>query len=123
MQQLPGVVTSWMHNGNILEFFETFPYVDRMTMLGDVASHLEHLHSIGIVHGNLHPRNILIDESGAPLLSDFRLRATTQDAQLVKNKENGYNVRYCSPEEIISPLGGALHSASDVYSFACTSLE
>jgi serine/threonine protein kinase len=111
-----------MHNGNILDFLEAFPYVDRVTMLGDVANHLEQLHSIGIVHGNLHPRNILVDESGSPLLVDFRLQATTLDAKF-NNKENGYNVRYCSPEEIISPLGGALHAASDVYSFACTCLE
>ena len=41
---------------------------------------LEYLHGKGVVHGNLHAGNVLIDDSGCVRLSDFGLSKLIEDA-------------------------------------------
>ncbi len=48
-----------------------FSFARLMHILLDVVSAAEHLHERGIMHGDLYAHNILINESGHSLLSDF----------------------------------------------------
>jgi len=68
------VITEWMINGNIMEFTPEHPEVNRLHLvcpipplfsqflhpetlmkLAEVASGLQYLHSMGIIHGDLNP--------------------------------------------------------------------
>ena len=67
------VISNWMSNGNIMDFTSKHPEVNRFrlvrpivvslsipgpdicTKLAEVASGLQYLHSIGIIHGNPKP--------------------------------------------------------------------
>lgn len=83
-----------------------------------IASAMKYLHSNEIIHRNLKPSNIIVDDSLLPKLSDFGIcthllmmnSMTFQSA----SKIQGLSV-YSAPEVIIS---GECTKESDVYSFA-----
>lgn len=47
------------------------PPLDKAAFLGALESALAHLHNLGLAHNDLNPANILISETGMPLLIDF----------------------------------------------------
>ncbi|KAH8079670.1 kinase-like domain-containing protein [Filobasidium floriforme] len=72
---------------------------------------LHSLHSIGVWHEDLKPANILMTETGMPVLADFGL--TTFSPRLKRACSGGGTLDYMSPEKIENrPYDGA---ASDVY--------
>ncbi|XP_006286158.2 LEAF RUST 10 DISEASE-RESISTANCE LOCUS RECEPTOR-LIKE PROTEIN KINASE-like 2.4 isoform X1 [Capsella rubella] len=91
-----------------------------------VARGLEYLHNScvsKIVHFDIKPQNILIDEDFCPKISDFGL------AKLGKKKESIISmldargtVGYISPEMFSKNYGGVSHK-SDVYSYGMVVLE
>jgi hypothetical protein len=71
-------------------------------LINGITEGLEYIHGQGYVHGNLKPSNILLDQEGRPLLTDFGL-ATQPGAP--PNP-------YMSPEQV---QGGPVDGRSDVY--------
>lgn len=71
-------------------------------LINGITEGLEYIHSQGYVHGNLKPSNILLDQQGRPLLTDFGL-ATQAGAPPTP---------YMSPEQV---QGGPVDRRSDVY--------
>lgn len=47
------------------------PPLDKAAFLGALESALAHLHNLGLAHNDLNPANILISETGMPVLTDF----------------------------------------------------
>jgi eukaryotic-like serine/threonine-protein kinase len=84
----------------------------------DVASGLAHAHERGIVHRDVKPRNILIDDRGSPKLADFGI-ARALDGTTSHNRADTYlgTAAYSSPEQL---RGGRVTNKSDVYSFGAT---
>lgn len=89
---------------------------------------LRHIHSLGILHLDLKPANILINQSGTLQISDFglsiRLASLTSDGYPVMPEGDVFNVRegdreYLSPEM----LKGVYGTFSDVFSLGATMLE
>lgn len=63
-----------MKNGSALKYINsTEEVIDRMIILGDVASGLEYLHARHIVHGDLRAANVLISDDGRACITDFGL--------------------------------------------------
>jgi len=65
-----------------------FSFTRLLGILLDVASSAEHLHSKEIMHGDLYAHNILINESGHSLLSDFG--ASTLYGHIENIKKNAF---------------------------------
>ncbi|KAG1721524.1 kinase-like domain-containing protein [Suillus lakei] len=89
-----------------------------------IADGLKYLHSEDVVHGDLHPANVLIDRSGYPRLTDFGLATVVGDAELQLNTttaNRSLDPRWRAPEVIgIHSDGGdpvRPNFQSDVYSF------
>lgn len=87
-----------------------------------VAAAIEHAASLGIVHRDVKPDNIIISKNGsAAYLVDFGIALNPDDAKRITEK--GYAVGtppYMSPEQ---REGKALDEASDIFSLALTLYE
>lgn len=91
---------------------------DVMTLLRVMLETVEYIHDRGILHRDISPDNILIQEDGAPVLIDFgaaRADAMFRDRRTaILAVKDGY-----SPQEFY--VGGSQHvPSSDLYSLAAT---
>ena len=82
-----------------------------LAVVKDVATALGYAHTRGIVHGNVKPGNILINEQGTSLLSDFGV-ATGAGGVATDAKVRG-TPGYMSPEQF---AGQGIDGRSDFYS-------
>jgi hypothetical protein len=79
-----------------------------VTVLAPVAGALGRLHSLGVVHGDLSPGNVLLDLDGRPFLADLGLGRVVGDAPLAVWGTDGY----VAPEVL---MGDGPTPGSDVY--------
>ncbi|KIO23541.1 hypothetical protein M407DRAFT_77926, partial [Tulasnella calospora MUT 4182] len=87
----------------------------------DIARGLDYLHMQDIIHGSLKPSNILINDDGRAVVSDFSLaKPATVGAKFTQLNPQVNVFRYQSPEVISDE---PISRASDVYSWAMTALE
>jgi serine/threonine protein kinase len=85
-------------------------------LMAKVARAVEHAHSRGVLHRDLKPGNILLDDRGEPLVSDFGL-AKWLDANkdITKSLTAIGTAGYIAPEQAEGPAVD-LTPAADVYS-------
>jgi WD40 repeat protein/tRNA A-37 threonylcarbamoyl transferase component Bud32/type II secretory pathway pseudopilin PulG len=91
---------------------------ERMEIMAKVADAVQHAHQRGLIHRDLKPGNILVDDAGQPKILDFGVaRATDSDSQATMQTDIGQLVgtlAYMSPEQVVAdPL--ELDTRSDVY--------
>ncbi|KAG6818747.1 hypothetical protein H0H93_002155 [Arthromyces matolae] len=122
-------VCPWMENGNITTYLTNKPNSLRQLLALDVASGLQYLHSINIVHGNLRGANILIDNDGRARLSDFGI-SSAFDTDILQwtsqssGASQGGSVRWQAPElfqDTDRPVDNT--QQSDAYALACVFYE
>jgi eukaryotic-like serine/threonine-protein kinase len=90
----------------------------RLALMIQICDAVQHAHQHGVIHRDLKPGNILVDETGQPKVLDFGLaRVTDSDAQATRQTDMGQllgTLAYMSPEQVVAdPL--ALDTRSDVY--------
>ncbi|PVF98961.1 kinase-like protein [Serendipita vermifera] len=102
------------------------PLSHRIRLCYEVVNALEYLHTYNpiLVHGDLKPGNILIDESCTAKVCDFGLiRTISGDSGLTTTTVHTGTDRYLAPEfftssEVIIPT-----PESDIYAFGCVGLK
>jgi alpha-tubulin suppressor-like RCC1 family protein/serine/threonine protein kinase len=83
-------------------------------ILRDIAGALGAAHAMGIVHRDVKPENIFVDETGRALLADFGVaRSMTSDTQLTMTGVAIGTPAYMAPEQID---GVELDGRGDIYS-------
>ncbi|KAK3421658.1 hypothetical protein EUGRSUZ_G02300 [Eucalyptus grandis] len=91
-----------------------------------VAQGLEYLHrgcNTRIVHFDIKPHNILLDQNYCPKISDFGLaKICPRKESIVSMLGARGTIGYIAPELIIRNIGGVSHK-SDVYSYGMMVLE
>ncbi|KAF8288403.1 kinase-like protein [Clavulina sp. PMI_390] len=96
-----------------------------MQLVG-TARGIVYLHSRNppIIHGDIHPGNILIDETGSPLLCDFGRSRIRHEVSRKSNREEGGRTRFLAPE-LSDDQGGHFSQTqeSDVFALAMTFLN
>ena len=90
----------------------------RLEIFIKICDAVHHAHQRGLIHRDLKPGNILVDETGQPKILDFGVaRVTDSDAQATMQTDVGQLVgtlAYMSPEQVLAdPL--ELDTRSDVY--------
>lgn len=112
------LVMKYMSGGSLAERLvhrELLPAREALGITVSVLQGLAAMHEQGIVHGDLHPGNILFDEEGNPSLSDFGI-PTQQDragGKAQRTLERVQSMEYAAPEVL---LGGASTQGADLYS-------
>ncbi|KAF8311894.1 kinase-like protein [Clavulina sp. PMI_390] len=91
-----------------------------------ISRGVEYLHSLNVVHGDLHPGNVLVERSGHPYLSDFGLSHMCYNTTTVKSlcaSQEGGHYRYMAPE-LRQKIEQHFHTSteSDIFSLAMTFL-
>ena len=116
MQLVPGRTLKAMvlHDG-------PFPVERCRQVLQDVASALAFAHSRGIIHRDVKPENIFLDEeSGRALLSDFGIARSDEQDSMTRTGTAIGTPFYMSPEQID---GAAVDGRSDLYSLGLVAWE
>ncbi|KAF8308332.1 kinase-like protein, partial [Clavulina sp. PMI_390] len=86
-----------------------------------------YLHSLQppVIHGDLHPGNVLLDENGCPYLCDFGQSRIRHEVTRTRTKQQaGGKARFLAPELTESSIDRFRTSwKSDIYAFAMLSLN
>lgn len=96
----------------------TVPAAEAMALLRGCAEALEHVHSRGLVHGDLKPANIFVRRNGEPCLLDFG--SVADRSEEASGGARVGTVSYASPQVLD---GRPPAPADDVYSLACVAFE
>lgn len=91
----------------------------RLELVARICDAVDHAHQRALIHRDLKPGNILVEDTGQPRILDFGVaRVTDSDAQATRHTDVGQLVgtlAYMSPEQVLAdPL--ELDTRSDVYS-------
>ena len=85
-----------------------------------VCDALAYAHRKGVVHGDIKPHNILLDESGAACLTDFGAAVLPDAADDGRIRRPGGSLAYMSPQRL---EGRPARTGDDVYGLGCVIYE
>jgi serine/threonine-protein kinase len=117
------LVMRYMRHGSLLTALQSGPWDPPQTaeLLNQIAAALSAAHHKGIVHRDIKPGNILLDESGNAYLTDFGIaKDLHRQDQYTADKAVVGTLDYTSPEQILS---GDVTSQSDIYSLGAVIYE
>ncbi|KDN33254.1 hypothetical protein RSAG8_13653, partial [Rhizoctonia solani AG-8 WAC10335] len=93
------LISPWMDNGSLRTYLARHLDANRVQLCIQAAQALEHLHSSGIVHGDMKPDNIMLSDDGRAQLADFGSAMLTEDFTLNFTKTTcKYTLRFAAPE-------------------------
>jgi serine/threonine protein kinase len=106
-----------------LPAYDSREYYRAVAQLGiQAAEALDHAHQNGILHRDIKPVNLLVDETGKLWITDFGLARMEQDAGMTMTGDILGTLRYMSPEQALAKRVVVDHR-SDIYSLGITLYE
>ncbi|KAG8745584.1 hypothetical protein FRC12_014508 [Ceratobasidium sp. 428] len=119
-----GMVSLWMGHGDLRGYLSRHPTADRCQISTKICEGLAYLHRNGIIHGDLKGLNVLVSDTGVPMLTDFgnvTLNDCTLQFTATINSQANLSPRWAAPELL---TGTSLYSMqADVYALGMTILE
>lgn len=118
----PYLVMEFIPGGTLKEMMgHPIPWQQAAAMLAPVVRALEYIHKQSLVHRDVKPANILIDEHGQPMLSDFGVvkLVEAQEAEVANSVGVG-TPDYMSPEQ---GLGKEINFSADIYALGVVFFE
>ncbi|MCO8123068.1 protein kinase [Stieleria sp. TO1_6] len=88
----------------------------------DIADALNSAHIAGVVHRDVKPSNLMLDQQGKIWITDFGLARCQSDLSLTRSGDLVGTVRYMSPEQA-KGQHAIVDGRTDVYSLAATTYE
>lgn len=87
-----------------------------VAIIEQIAEALHSAHKVGLVHRDVKPSNILVDENDFAYLIDFGIARAANDTRLTSASSAIGTWAYMAPERFNS---GDIHPSSDIYALAC----
>jgi serine/threonine protein kinase len=118
----PYVVLRWMEGGDLAGRIKGggFDLTEVVAIGVRLAEALAHLHERGILHRDVKPENVLLDEAGEVYLADLGLADALEETGLTKTGLMVGTPRYMAPELFEQDT---YSTSSDVYALALVLLE
>ncbi|HEX4590441.1 MAG TPA: serine/threonine-protein kinase, partial [Gemmataceae bacterium] len=91
-------------------------------LIAQAADALEYAHSMGVVHRDIKPGNLMLDDGGNLWVTDFGLAKLETAVELTMSGDLLGTLRYMSPEQALARHGLVDHR-TDVYSLGATFYE
>ncbi|KAG8777304.1 hypothetical protein FRC12_000438 [Ceratobasidium sp. 428] len=116
-------ISPWMDNGNVRDYVNKQPGADRFNLCTQIACGLAYLHSVGIVHSDVKGDNVLVSDSGVPMLGGFSSSIPKESAiRFPKMEDKMYSsLRWAAPEILRGE--STVSMVADVYAFGMVILE
>lgn len=120
----PYMIVEYMPGGSLADRMKHGDQIDReraLRLLKGLAAALDYAHARGIVHRDVKPANVLVDQEGDPVLADFGLAKLLQQASVktVSGVTTG-TPAYMAPEQV---MGAAIGPPADVYALTTMAYE
>lgn len=116
----PWLATDYASKGSLADRVLRAGVIDPVSMCGyalEILDALQHVHELGIVHRDVKPENILVDDDDVALLCDFGVaRAPHRRATLVGDKMG--TPTFMAPEQASNPAG--VTARADLYGMGAT---
>jgi len=123
-ENMPYIVMEYISGGALRKILgRPIPYAEAAAMLAPIAHALQHAHRKKIVHRDVKPENILINDSNQPMLSDFGILKFVDVEESQGLTGTGKIVgtpAYMSPEQI---RGREVDGRADMYSLGIVFFE
>lgn len=87
-----------------------------------IAAALHSAHESGVIHRDVKPSNLMLDQQGKIWITDFGLARCSSDASLTRTGDVVGTIRYMSPEQA-GGQSALVDGRTDVYSLAATIYE
>ncbi|HET6567260.1 MAG TPA: serine/threonine-protein kinase, partial [Rhodothermales bacterium] len=116
------IVMEYVDGGTLHDLPAPYPWQRALPLATQMLVALEHAHSVGIVHRDIKPRNIMISRSGAVKVTDFGLAKISQESgRTTVTQGIAGTLYYMSPEQVKGLA--TLDHRSDLYSLGMTLYE
>jgi serine/threonine protein kinase len=120
---IPYIAQQFLSGGSLEQRIERdgkLPLEDSIRVCLEIAGALDALHEAGLVHRDVKPGNILLDEAGVAHITDFGLAKDRQASVLTKPGQALGSMDYMAPEQI---RGVDVSAPTDVYALGCVMYE
>lgn len=116
---LPYLVMQYCENGSCRGMVGRMEEEDIIKFLHDVSAGLEYLHDHNIIHQDIKPDNILVDNNCNYLVTDFGISVNSDGGIFNTNGMSGGTRAYMGPER----FGGNTVNTSDMWALGATAVE
>ncbi len=120
---MPYLAARFLEGGSLQDKLAREVWLDvkaTIRMCLQVAEGLHSLHDAGMIHRDVKPANILLDQAGDAYITDFGLAKDADGTLLTGTGETLGSLQYMAPEQI---RGETVTPASDTYSLGCVAYE
>ena len=119
-REAPYIVMEYVPGGDLKELIDRrgrLSGAELSRLGGEVCSGLAHAHERGVIHRDIKPHNILLDENGHAKVTDFGIARALDTSQATLTGAYLGTALYSSPEQL---QGQKVTPKSDVYSLGTT---
>jgi serine/threonine protein kinase len=119
----PYLASRYVLGRSLAEILQTegpLPLAELLSVVTEIATALDTLHREGLVHRDVKPANIIVDESRSSFLTDFGLAKGSAATVLTRTGHVVGTIDYLAPEVI---TGGEAGPAADIYALGCVAYE